>query len=163
MPTKTIVIGDYKQKKYKFFVPFGKTRIYFTEEGWQQYQLANWLRDNNITFIHVPNEGHRTNLQGIMLKLIGLEAGVADFLIFDIPPNGKFHGIAIEMKANKNKKCTEAQIKWLQQIEKCGWITKIAYSANEAIRFLIDLFGKGTFKEIKNETQNNKTKNENIN
>ena len=58
---------------------------------------------------HVPNEGKRSVYSGAELKRAGLKKGVPDVML-PVARKG-YNGLAIEMKAGKNKP-TEEQKKW---------------------------------------------------
>ena len=68
---------------------------------------------------HVPNEGKRSVYSGAELKRAGLKKGVPDVML-PVARKG-YHGLAIEMKAGKNK-LTEEQKKWLTGLAKEGWL-----------------------------------------
>ena len=66
-------------------------------------------------------------------------AGVADLIISTPPPKyPEARGIAIEMKSPKGR-VTDDQTFWLNMVHNHGWMTCVAYSAEEAIEFLISL------------------------
>jgi hypothetical protein len=110
--------------------------LYFTDEGIEQKTVADWLRWRRIMFIHPANEARRHRLEAISLKLLGLEPGVADIIIFDTPPHRPhMKGCCIEMKSAKGKP-TSAQVAWLDEAEKRGFLVCICYSADEAIGWL---------------------------
>ena len=68
---------------------------------------------------HVPNEGKRSVYSGAELKRAGLKKGVPDVML-PVARKG-YNGLAIEMKAGKNK-ATEEQKKWLMGLAKEGWL-----------------------------------------
>ena len=83
----------------------------------EHQKVAQWLDENGVYFIHVPNEGKRTPWTGRTLKRMGMKAGVADFLIFDPPPNYPGSGgVALEIKALDGGKPTPAQVEFLGQM-----------------------------------------------
>lgn len=67
---------------------------------------------------HIPNEGKRTPFERFKFKYLGGKAGIPDVMVFC--PSGDFVGLAIELKAGRNKP-TEAQLKWLDELGKNGW------------------------------------------
>lgn len=102
----------------------------------EHLRFASLLRKIGLYFIHVPNEGRRTVLQGRRLKDMGLVAGVSDFLIFDAPPETGFVGVAIEMKRVKRSTTSPAQIDFLQSVADRGWlacVTKGCEAAGEVL------------------------------
>ena len=81
---------------------------------------------------HVPNEGKRSVYSGAELKRAGLKKGVPDVML-PVARKG-YHGLAIEMKAGKNKP-TEDQKKWLTGLAKEGWLCYVCrgYEAAAAV------------------------------
>lgn len=68
---------------------------------------------------HIANEGKRSPFERFKFKYLGAKAGIPDVMIFD--KNAKFNGLAIELKAGKNKP-TESQKQWLKDLEDRGWV-----------------------------------------
>jgi hypothetical protein len=117
-------------------VKVGGQTIYLTDEGLEQYTVAEWLRAYKVKFLHVPNEGKRHPKEGMMLKMLGLEPGASDFLIFSMSPQlAQCPGICLEMKTATGV-ATENQLTFLREMRCLGWLTFIAYGANAAIEFL---------------------------
>jgi len=67
---------------------------------------------------HIPNEGKRTPFERFKFKYLGGKAGMPDVMVFC--PSGDFVGLAIELKAGRNK-MTEAQEYWLKELSLNGW------------------------------------------
>lgn len=76
----------------------------------------------------VPNGGSRNAIEAARMKGEGVTAGVADLLLL-VPGNG-YHGLAIEMKAGKNKQ-TEKQIEWQKAVEAQGYRYIVCRSFDE--------------------------------
>ena len=114
--------------------------IWLTDEGLEQWTVAEWLRFHKVMFLHSPNEGKRDKRLGQMLKMLGLEPGAADIIIFDSPPGPAafYRGTAIEMKT-KTGKATLSQKDWLAELAKRGWYVAICNGSNEAIELLEEL------------------------
>lgn len=55
---------------------------------------------------------------------MGFKAGVPDVMIFEPSRNGRFVGLAIELKHGGNK-TTAAQVEWLSKLYKKGWQTVV--------------------------------------
>lgn len=87
---------------------------------------------------HIPNEGKRTPFERFKFKYLGGKAGIPDVMVFC--PSGDYVGLAIELKAGRNK-MTEAQEKWLLELSKNGWA---AYCLNtfESCKEAIDKYFK---------------------
>jgi hypothetical protein len=88
----------------------------------------------SLLYCHVPNEGKRNPLKA---KLLGIRAGAPDVLIFE--PNGKYVGLAIELKVGKNV-LSPAQLGFLEQMRTKRWKTVVCYTIEEAVKELNDYF-----------------------
>ena len=84
---------------------------------------------------HVPNEGKRSKAAGGQLKAMGLKSGVPDIYL-DFPA-GKYHGLRIELKVEKNKP-TQEQDRWLKNLNAVGYFAAVCYGAAQAERVLED-------------------------
>ena len=122
---------------FKHRVQIGRSTIMLTNEGLEQYTVAQWLRWKGYPgqFLHVPNERKCSVQEMIMLKALGLEPGAADFLIFVTPPNFAFKGFAIEMKAEGGTMTTN-QAEWAHTMRGIGWRVETCYGADTAIKLL---------------------------
>ena len=133
------LVGLEKKKRasaLKHPIRYGRATIKLTDEGLEQFVVAEFLRAHRINFFHVPNEARRHGLEKLALHALGAVPGVADLIILDLPPNilGAV-GMALEMKSRKGK-ATPSQIAWLEGARKRGWHTAICRGADEAIRVL---------------------------
>ena len=133
------LVGVEKKKRasaLKHPVKYGRATIKLTDEGLEQFTVAEWLRAHRINFFHVPNEARRHGLEKLALHALGAVPGVADLIILDPPPNlPQCCGTALEMKSRKGK-ATSAQIAWLVEAHKRGWYAVICRGADEAIKVL---------------------------
>lgn len=75
--------------------------------------------------LHVPNEGRRTNKEGVLLKAMGLLPGASDWLVIHA---GK--SVWIELKTGRNKLTTE-QAAFMERAKRAGCKTFIARSLAE--------------------------------
>lgn len=75
----------------------------FPKENWEHEKLVAHLRDKAVYFLHVPNEGKRSEWQGkYMFGALGALKGAADIYIFDhLPDFPEARGLAIELKRVK--------------------------------------------------------------
>lgn len=89
---------------------------------------------------HPPNGvGNRySKLAAYKTKILGVSRGIPDILVFS--PGLKYAGLAIEVKAGKNK-MTPEQVKWQNDLKACGWATGCVYSLDEAMALLRAHFG----------------------
>lgn len=103
----------------------------------EHLKFARTLRKLGLFWIHVPNEGRRSAIQGARLKNLGMLKGVSDFIIFDETPRGGYKGIAVEMKRIKRSSTSEEQIAFLQKMADRGYlavVTKGHQAAEEVLR-----------------------------
>lgn len=126
-----------RRSPFKYGVKCGRNfTVHFGEEGSHCLTVADFLRQNGVTFIHVPNERKSTKHDIVALKMLGMEPGASDYLIFNTPPNfPHFKGLALEMKAPKGR-TTANQEQWQQKIKECGWMVAVCYGASDAIDVL---------------------------
>lgn len=130
-------------------VPGGRRAVVtvrFTDEGLDQYNTAEWLRLHRIKFLHIPNERKSSPQEGLMMKLLGLEPGASDLLIFTPPPRfPNAPGVAMEMKSKARQKkdgtarsgaVSDDQTEWLAGMDALGWVTRVAFGFDDAIKFL---------------------------
>ena len=86
------------------------------------------LRD--IPIAHVPNEGKRSVQYGARLKKMGMQKGFPDLII---PlPNGKYHGLYIEVKVNNNT-TTVDQKKWLTLLHCNGYAATACWGIDDSL------------------------------
>ena len=99
-------------------------------ESSEQIALFEWagFLENQIPELallyHIPNGGHRAKTTAKRLKAEGVKAGVPDICL--PVPRGKYHGLYIEMKADKNKP-TDNQIKWLSELSQQGYFAAVCH------------------------------------
>lgn len=83
---------------------------------------------------HVANERSTTPQAGALLKRKGVLAGVSDLLV--MRPMQGYPGLFIELKV-KGGKVSPAQEKFLKTMQREGYMTRVCWSADEAIDLLI--------------------------
>lgn len=108
------------------------------KETSEQIVVARWLRAHGVLFFHVPNGMWRDRRQAVVLRAMGVQAGVPDLLVMDPPPAGGAVGAAIEMKSAAGR-TTPVQERWLEQLAARGWATRVCWGAEAAIAFLKSL------------------------
>lgn len=105
-------------------------------EALECVKFANELRGLSLEgrlqgcWLHIPNEGKRSRLQGFLLKAMGLLPGASDFLIFS--GNGSY---ALEFKA-KGKKQTDYQGWFEEWCLSQGVSYAVVRSSSEALAIL---------------------------
>ncbi len=83
---------------------------------WFRYQFPEYARN----LVAIPN-GYKTTLsQARIAKAEGMVAGAADLFLFVPSYNGKYHGLAIEMKTAKGRQ-QESQKIWQQCVQREGY------------------------------------------
>ena len=103
-----------------------------------QWMATQDWRYKNITA--VPNGGQRHPAVAMKLKKEGVKPGYPDVLV-DIP-NTKHPGLRIEFKKPKGKQ-SEHQKDWEERLTKAGYLYKVCYSTDEAIKVLTDYLKDG--------------------
>lgn len=111
-------------------------------ENQLQQAVARLLDHSGLVWCHPPNGGNRTARTGALMKSMGAKAGVPDVLIF----NGvlstllqSWVGMAIELKVGKNKP-TPAQLKWHEDLRRCGWRVEVCRTVDEVLAVLRECY-----------------------
>jgi hypothetical protein len=96
--------------------------------------LAKWLEASGLPFTHVANGKHRTEIEGYHLKLMGVQPGFPDYLIFE-PTRAIYSGVscAIELKRRSGGRVEPEQEQWLAKLAALGWIGIVARGCQEAV------------------------------
>lgn len=100
----------------KKVVKLRKKRTY--PERVHQQALVKWLRLRQVAFCAIPNEGKRSNMQGAVMKSMGLTAGVSDLFIAE--PRQGSAGFWVELKAPGNIP-SDSQYEWLFKMRNKGY------------------------------------------
>lgn len=98
-------------------------------EATEQMAVVAWCDYSGIPVFHIPNEGKKSYAAANVLKNMGLRRGVPD--LFVPVPVGRHHGLFIEMKFGKNKTTAE-QDKWLELLNRQGYIATVCWGFQEA-------------------------------
>lgn len=108
-------------------------------EDTQLIIVMDWVRFNNLDYIwHCANERVVSPQGGAILKRKGVLAGVSDLIIMT-PRNG-FHGMFIEMKVGVGK-LSPAQAKFLEIMNREGYLAVVRYGADETIKTIKEYLG----------------------
>ncbi len=106
------------------------------DEEREHMRVAAALAKSPLLWHHTPNGGKRDATTAHRLKLMGVQAGVPDILIYDDPPT------AIEMKRSDGKgRVSNAQKKWKEELEKRGWGWYVCNGAEEAFDVIKRRYG----------------------
>ena len=105
-----------------------------------QEQCIQWfkLRHRNRLIWHTPNGGKRNYYEAAKLKRLGVTPGVPDLAIME--PSGAFHGLFVELKAEKNG-LTDHQKGMCQQLADRGYRVELCRSLEEFSRTVDGYFG----------------------
>lgn len=95
----------------------------------EQRLVCRYLDFRKLTYIHITNEGLRSQRTGYLLKQIGMKKGFPDLFIFC--PRANYHGLAIEMKSQKGR-ATPEQKEWIARLNNLGYRAEICKGFNEA-------------------------------
>lgn len=126
----------------------------------EQIRLAGWLDRHVVDWEHIPNEGRRSGREGRILNMMGRKAGTADIHISaKVPRFPACRGVRIELK-KRGGKATPLQMRRLERLqEKCGYMTRVCFGADDAIRWLMELgFGTSKGAEVTGKGNESKTR-----
>ena len=114
-------------------------------EAQEQKVIFEWAEWNKNKYpelemlMHTVNEGKRTPRMGAELKRMGMKRGFPDISL--LVPNKKYHGLFIELKADKTKRLTKEQKEWLEKLNKYGYKAIRCNGSEEAIQVIKDYIG----------------------
>jgi hypothetical protein len=114
----------------------GLNKPYVGKEDDFQKSVCYFLNAQKLLFHHSPNGGKRNLFEAIKFKKMGVKAGFPDIAIYE--PFGKYHGLMIELKV-KGGEPTKHQLKWLELLEKKGYMVAICYSLDSVIELIQQL------------------------
>lgn len=106
-------------------------------ETQEQIALMMWCEfQKNVhpeldLIFHIVNEGKRSVRTGAELKRMGMKKGVPDICL--PVPKGTYHGLWIELKADKTKRATKEQKEWLIKLTEQGYKAVVCYGADNAV------------------------------
>ncbi len=104
-------------------------------ESQEQQALIRWAEMQKATYPelellhHIPNGGYRNIATAKRLKREGVKAGVPDLCL--PAPKGKWHGLYIEMKAERGK-VSGNQKWWIEKLQQQGYYVTVCYGWEEA-------------------------------
>lgn len=111
-----------------------------TQAAFMQYVRYREVDMPELQWLHaIPNGGARNAVTGARMKEEGVRKGIWD-LFFPFASNG-YSGLYIEFKYGKNKLSPE-QVAFGEFVQKQGYKTGVAYTADEAIEILQEYIGK---------------------
>ncbi|MCL2035427.1 MAG: VRR-NUC domain-containing protein [Oscillospiraceae bacterium] len=106
-------------------------------EAGEQAALFAWARtlENKYPALrlmfHIPNGGTRKGgaIEGARLKAQGVKGGIPD--IFLASPCGPYHGLFVELKAEKGR-LQDSQKWWIEQLDAQGFRAVVCFGFDEA-------------------------------
>ena len=105
----------------------------------QWAKLAQCEHPELALLFAIPNGGHRAKAVAGKMRAEGVQAGVPD--IFLAVPRRGYHGLFVEMKFGKNRP-TAPQLRWLNRLDKQGYLTAVCYGFDEARSTIIEYLGE---------------------
>ncbi|MBR5948236.1 MAG: VRR-NUC domain-containing protein [Clostridia bacterium] len=108
-------------------------------EAIEQEAIVQYCTLKRYPMFAIPNGGRRDAKEAMYLKRSGVQPGVPD-MMFPVARHGK-HGLFIELKVGRNKP-TASQERWLEQLNKAGYLAKVCWGSAQAIE-LINWYFKG--------------------
>lgn len=139
MLNQTISLDDYRKltatDRHK---KRGRKRRFNRPEEALQRACIQWVNTHLALYpdlaylFHPANGGFRTPAEAGILKAIGVRTGVPDLLLPLASPSGKYQGMALELKSPTGK-LTEAQKRWLERLERNGYLTAVVRSLDDFI------------------------------
>lgn len=123
-----------------------KANHYFPTEGDEQATLFSWAEMKSGKYpelrllFHVPNGGSRGKVEAARFKAEGVKPGVPD--LFLPVARGLWHGLFIELKRQKGGRVSEAQRRWIADLERQGYRAEVACGWREAAE-IIEIYLQG--------------------
>lgn len=123
-----------------------KSAQLYPTEAQEQATLFSWAKMKERKYpelrllFHIPNEGKRSEAQGARFKAEGMKPGVPD--LFLPVARGLWHGLFIELKRQKGGRVSEAQRRWIADLERQGYRAEVACGWHEAAE-IIEIYLQG--------------------
>lgn len=125
---------------------YAKNSRMLPTESEEQVTLFSWARMKERKYPelrllhHIPNGGSRNQIEAKHLKAQGVKSGVPDLCL--PVARGLWHGLYIEMKRQKGGRVSDAQRRWLEDLEKQGYRAEVACGWQEAAQ-IIEIYLQG--------------------
>lgn len=118
-------------------------------EHLEQVTLITWYRRTykNELLVAIPNGGKRHIKTALSMKQEGVSKGFPD--LFLPVPNGKSHGLFIEMKRQKGGVVSKEQRAWLEYLNSVGYQAVVCKGFLEA-KEIIECYLNNFTRVIKN-------------
>lgn len=125
---------------------YAKNSRMLPTESEEQVTLFSWARMKERKYPelrllhHIPNGGSRNQIEAKHLKAQGVKSGVPDLCL--PVARGLWHGLYIEMKRQKGGRVSDAQRRWLEDLERQGYRAEVACGWQEAAH-IIEIYLQG--------------------
>ena len=97
------------------------------------------LQYPNVFLLTVQSEGKRTPKNAAIAKAMGLTPGIPDLIFAE--PVGKWVGLALELKVDKNK-LSQKQVEFMRKLQAKGWMVVEIRDLNSGISTINYYFKK---------------------
>lgn len=116
-------------------------RKHLTKEDLAQESILGEIKVSypQVSVIHVPNEGKRSDFEQLKFKVLGGKAGVSDLLIVHPGQKRNLKGLWLEVKYGKNK-LEPDQMEFLEDMFRAGFAVGIVYDTKEDFCLLMDQY-----------------------
>lgn len=112
---------------------------------WTHLPAVRKIAPDLAFLFHVPNGGRRDGLTGSQMTALGVKRGVPDLWL---PiPSQTCSGLIIEMKSATGRTSPD-QIRWIDRMERAGWLCEVCRSADEAREVLISYMGSTSLSSV---------------
>jgi len=123
--------------KFNGELPFEPRHQEVLPEWKEQTYVVEWANMNPIArecLLAIFNEGKRSIQRSVIMKRMGLRAGVSD-LFMAYPTHGK-HGLWIEMKKRRGSKISPEQRTWINRMNSLDYVAVVAYGWEHATKVI---------------------------
>ena len=116
-------------------------------ESQEQQWVMEWAGMQRGTYpelqllFHIPNEAKRSYAVAAKLKSEGMKSGVPDLML--PVPRGKYHGLFIEMKRQKEGRVSDNQKGWIEALQQQGYRCEVCKGAEPAVAVIKKYLDKG--------------------
>jgi len=104
-----------------------------------QKMIVQYLTYRGLLFYSTITQAQKRGYRTIsFLKSQGFEAGIPDILVFEKSLDGKYCGLALELKVGKNT-LTKEQSEWLESLMARGWYATVVRDFDTA-KYIIEKY-----------------------
>lgn len=113
-----------------------KIKDFTATEKQDHISLVHWARMHPLIkdiFLHINNEGRRSPQYALLLRRLGMVAGVSDFFLPLPTLSRDYCGLWLELKRSKGAHLSDKQKWWLDTMNDNGYYAVDAYGLDNAI------------------------------